>query len=82
MEGHSNGMPILIFDAIWGSKGGQPFTVIVCQTGQDPFLTASRAERLIQSQCWTAIYGYFLLWFSWTMPTRRITEHVSNMRSE
>src|SRR5690242_20648104 len=25
MEGQLNGMPILVFDAIYGSKGGQPF---------------------------------------------------------
>lgn len=80
MEGQRNGVSILIFDAIYGSKGGQPFTVVVCRTEQDPFLSASSAERAIQSHGWAALYGSLLLLFSWTMRTRRIAEHINNLQ--
>jgi hypothetical protein len=82
MEGERNGMPILVFDAIYGSKGGQPFTVIVCRTDRDPFQLASTGDRVIQSHQWAALYGVCFLWFTWTMSTKRLTDHLGNLQSQ
>jgi hypothetical protein len=82
MDGQRNGMPILVFDAIYGSKGGQPFTVIVCQTERNPFQAASTRDRVIQSHRCTALYGVEFFGFSWTMSTKRLNDHLSNLQPE
>jgi hypothetical protein len=81
MEGQRNGMPILVFDAIYGSKGGQPFTAIVCQTEQNPFQTVSTRDHVYQSHRSTLLCGVKFLGFSWTMSIRRVADHISNLHT-
>lgn len=82
MEGQRNGMSILVFDAIYGSKGGRPFTAIVCQTEWDPFQTASTGDHVYQSHRWTLLRGTTFLGFSWTMSIRRLEDNISNLQSQ
>jgi hypothetical protein len=77
IEGQRNGRDVLIFDAIWGSKGGQPLTFIACKEEQYTFEADTLREKPFQSSGWTALSGTWLLWFSWTMGTRRIDHHLS-----
>jgi hypothetical protein len=79
MEGQRNGMPILVFDAISGSKGGSAFTAIVCQAERDPFQTTSTGDHVNQSHRWTLLRGTEFFGFSWTMSTRRIEDHINSL---
>jgi hypothetical protein len=79
MEGQRNGMPILVFDAIYGSKGGQPFTAIVCQTERNPFQGVSTGDHVYQAHRWAVLRGVEILGFSWTMRVKRIGNHISNL---
>jgi hypothetical protein len=81
MEGQRDEMPILIFDATYGSKGGQPFTAIVCQTEHDPFQTTSTGEHVHQSDRWRLLCGVKFLGFSWTMSIRRLADHIGNLHT-
>ena len=81
IEGHQNGVPVLIFDSILGEgRGSAPCTVIACQTEQNPFGMVSPSDRLIQSHGWTAVHGVWFLWFSWTMRIKRLDTYVSKLR--
>lgn len=80
IEGEKNGMSILIFDCVIGEyKGGQPCTLIVCQTEQNPFGIVTSPDRVVQSHGWTVLHGVWLLWFSWTMGIKRIDDHVNTL---
>jgi hypothetical protein len=79
IEGQRNGIAVLIFDGIWGSKGGQPCTYIACKAEQDPFAADTLREHVVQSRGWTVLSGVWLLWFSWIMGTRRIDYHVNGL---
>jgi hypothetical protein len=81
MEGQRNGMRILVFDAIYGSKGGQAFTAIMCQAEQNPFQTVSTGDHVHQSHECTFVYGVKLLGFSWTMSIRRVADYISNLHT-
>ena len=80
MEGQRNGISILVFDAIYGSKGGQAFTAIVCQTERDPFQSVSTVEHIYLSRRWTVLRGVKFLGFSWTMSIRRIADRIGNLQ--
>lgn len=80
IEGNVHGLTIFIFDSIWGSKGGQPLTLIACKTEKDPFLVVTSADQVIHSRGWTALNGVSFLWFTWTMSIKRIEGHVDNMQ--
>lgn len=82
IEGHRNGITVLIFDGIWGSRGGQPCTLIACKTEQNPFGMATSADQVIQSHGWTVLYGVWFLWFSWTMGIKRLDDHIGELRPE
>lgn len=85
IEGKKNGLSVLIFDsAIWRAAnwGTQPCTFIACQTEQDPFGTIRSADRIVQNRGWTVLCGVWFLWFSWTMGTMRIEEHLGGLRPE
>ncbi len=82
MERERSGMPILVFDAIYGGKGGQPFTAIVCQTEQNPFQTVSTGDQVFESHRWTVLCGVEFLGFSWTMSIKRLADHISNLQSQ
>jgi hypothetical protein len=79
IEGQRNGTMVLIFDSVIGERGGQPCTLIACKTEQNPFATVTSRYRVIQSHGWTVLHGVWLLWFSWTMGTRRIDDHVNEL---
>ncbi len=79
IEGQRDGIAVLIFDCIWGSKGGQPCTFIAYKAEQYPFSADTPREQVVQSHGWTALNGVWLLWFSWTMGTRRINFHVKDL---
>lgn len=81
IEGHQNGVSVLIFDSILGEgRGGAPCTVIACHTEQNPFGIVTSPDRVIQSGGWTAVHGVWFLWFSWTMRIRRIERYVKALR--
>jgi hypothetical protein len=82
IEGNVNGVTVFIFDGIIGSKGGQPFTLIACETEQDPFLMVASADQVIQSRGWTILHGVWFLWFSWIMSIPRIEGHLDNMQTQ
>jgi hypothetical protein len=79
IEGKRSGIEVLIFDSIMGSKGGQPCTFIACKADQYPFAADTPREHVVQSREWTLLNGVWLLWFSWTMGTRRINSHVNDL---
>jgi hypothetical protein len=79
IEGQRNGIAVLIFDGIWGSKGGQPCTYIACKAEEDPFAADTLREHVVQSHGWTVLSGVRLLWFSWIMRVRRIDYHVNGL---
>jgi hypothetical protein len=82
--GKKNGVSVLIFDsAIWRAYWGtQPCTFVACQTEQYPLGTVRPTDRIIQNRGWTVLYGVWFLWFSWTMGTTRIEEHLGGLRPE
>jgi hypothetical protein len=80
VEGQLNGVSILIFDAVIGSKGGTPCTSIACRTKQNPFGVVTSPDRLFQSHGYTILSGVWFLWFSWTMRVQRVERHVKNLR--
>ncbi len=82
IEGQRDGIPVLIFDSIMGSKGGQPCTFIGCKTEQNPFGMVTSADRIIQSHGWTVLYGIWFLWFSWTMGIKRLDDHLGELGHE
>jgi hypothetical protein len=82
IEGQRDGIAVLIFDIIMGSKGGQPCTLIACKTEQNPFGMVTSADRVIQSHGWTVLYGVWFLWFSWTMGIKRLDDHLGELRPE
>jgi hypothetical protein len=47
VEGSVPGMPVFIFDSIWGSKGGQPLTLIACKTEKNPLAVVTSADRVV-----------------------------------
>jgi len=80
IEGHQNGVSVLIFDSIIGEGRGSSYcTVIACQTEQNPFGTITAPDRLIQSGGWTILHGIWFLWFSWTMGIRRLDNHLNRL---
>ncbi len=80
IEGQHNGVSILIFDCVIGEyKGGQPCTLIACHTEQNPFGTVTSADKVVQSHGWTVLHGVWFLWFSWTMSTKRIDDHMNGL---
>ena len=80
IEGQQNGVPILICDSVVGEyKGGQPCTLIACQTEQNPFGIVTSSDRVVQSHGWTVLHGTRFLWFSWTMGTKRIDCHLKEL---
>ena len=79
MECPQKGLSLFIFDGIIGSKGGHPCTFVACQTEQNPFGAVNSPDRLIRSHGWTVLYGVWFLWFSWTMPTRRLENHLKEL---
>ena len=81
IEGHQNGVSVLIFDSILGEgRGSAPCTVIACQTEQNPFGIVTSPDRVIQSDGWTAVHGVWFLHFSWTMGIRRLDRYVKTLR--
>lgn len=81
LQGQKDGISIIIFDTIIGEyKGGQPCTLILCQTGENPFRAVSASERIVQSHGWTVLHGSWLLWFSWMMRTKRIDGHIEGLQ--
>jgi hypothetical protein len=81
IEGKRDGISILIFDSVIGEyRGGAPCTLIVCQTEQNPFGIVTPPNRVVQSHGWTVLHGVWFLWFSWTMGTKRINDHVNELR--
>jgi hypothetical protein len=82
IEGQRNGISVLIFDSVIGQyKGGQPCTLIACQTEKNPFGMVTSPDRLIQSHGWTVLHGVWFLWFSWTMGINRLDNYVNKLRS-
>jgi hypothetical protein len=79
IEGKRNGIAVLIFDGIMGSKGGQPCTFIACKAERYPFAADTPRELVVQSRGWTVLNAVWFLWFSWTMGTRRINFHVNDL---
>ncbi len=79
VEGNVDGMTVFIFDSIWGSKGGQPLTLISCKTEKDPFVVVTSADRVVQSRAWTVLRGVSFLGFTWTMSIKRIDAHLDNI---
>jgi len=80
IEGERNGVSILIFDSVIGEyKGGQPCTHIACQTEPNPFGSISSADHVVQAHGWTVLHGVWFLWFSWTMGTKRIADHLEEL---
>jgi len=80
IEGHQNGMSVLIFDSILGAgRGDAPCTVIACESEQNPFGIVTSPDRIIQSGGWTAVHGVWFLWFSWTMGIGRIDSYVKTL---
>ena|SRR5215469_5488615 len=80
IEGQQNGVSVLIFDSIVGSKGGHGYTVIACQTEQNPFGRVTSSDRVIQSHGWTVVHGVWFLFFSWTMGTKRVDKYMNGLR--
>lgn len=81
IEGKQNGVTLLIFDVVVGEyRGGQPCTLIACQTEQNPFGTVTSSDRLVQTHGWTLLHGVWFLWFCWTMGIKRIEDHLSELR--
>lgn len=77
IEGEQNGVSVLIFDSVHGSRGGSPVTLVACHTEQSPFGTLS-ADRVVQAHGWTVLYGVWFLWFSWLMSVRRLDNHLKS----
>jgi hypothetical protein len=82
IEGLNDGKPIIILDCIVGDFWSRPRTLIMCRTGQDPFATATSADRVLQTHGWTVLQGVWFLWFSWFIGIRRLDRHLSNLRAE
>ncbi len=81
-QGTSNGISVLIFDSVIGEyKGGQPCTVIACETEQSPFITVASADRVLSTHGWTVLHGSWFLWFSWTMGMKRLDAHLNELRA-
>jgi hypothetical protein len=70
-----------MFDSIWGSKGGQPLTLIACKTEKNPFFVATSADQVVQSRGWTVLQGVSFLGFTWTMSIKQIDRHLDNMQT-
>lgn len=79
IEGNVQGVTVFIFDSIWGSKGGQPLTLIACKTEKDPFVVVTSADQVAQSRGWTVLRGVSFLGFTWTMSVNRIGRHLDNI---
>jgi hypothetical protein len=81
-QGNRNGIPVLIFDSVIGEyKGGQPCTVIACQTEENPFITVTSADRILSTHGWTVLHGSWFLWFSWTMGVKRLDAHLNELKA-
>lgn len=80
IEGHQNGVSVLIFDSVVGQRGGQPCTLVACQTEQNPFGLVKSADRVIQLHGWTVLHGVWFLWFSWEMGIKRLDNYVKELR--
>ena len=79
-RGRTNGVSIIIFDCVYGSRGGSPYTLIACHTEQNPFGAVTSPVRVIQSHGWTFLYGVWFVWFSWLMSTRRLESYLDGAR--
>jgi hypothetical protein len=80
IEGKKDGFTVLIFDVILGEgRGGQPCTLIACQTEGNPFETSTSAIRVLKKQGWTVLYGVWFLWFCWTMSVKRLDRLISQL---
>jgi hypothetical protein len=82
MEGQHDGIPILIFDALYGARGGQPLTAIVCQTERSPYQTTLTGDHVYQSHRWALLRGTKFLGFSWTMSIQRLEDNISNLQPQ
>lgn len=81
IEGHRNGVPVLIFDGIIGEgKASGYCTILACQTEQNPFGVVTSQDRLMQSGDWTILHGVWFLHFSWTMGIQRLGRYVEKLR--
>ena len=81
IEGHQNGVSVVIFDSILGAgRGSAPCTIIACETEQNPFGLVSSPDRVIQSGGCTIVHGVWFLHFSWTMGIRRLEHYVQALR--
>jgi hypothetical protein len=80
IEGKKDGFTVLIFDVILGDgRGGQPSTLIACQTEGNPFETSTSAIRVLKKDGWTVLYGVWFLWFCWTMSVKRLDRLISQL---
>ena len=80
-KGKVDDASVLIFDCVIGDyKGGNPCTVIMCQTEQDPFVSVTSKDRTSTTHGWSILHGSCFLWFSWTMGINRLEEHLNEMR--
>ncbi len=80
IEGQEGGKSIVIFDSIWGGRGGQPCTYIACSTEECAFASVSTRDHLVQSHGWSVVSGAWILWYSWFMSSKRIERYVNNMK--
>lgn len=81
IEGHHNGISVLIFDSIVGEgKGSGWCTIIASQTEQKPFGIVRSPDRVIHSGGWTVLHGVWFLHFSWFMSIRRLDKYVNRLR--
>src|SRR5579863_902757 len=76
IEGNVQGVTVFIFDSIWGTKGGQPITLIACKTPKNSFVAATSADRVVQSQGWTVLQGVSFLGLTWTLNLPTADSHL------
>jgi len=80
IEGNLDERSIFIFDCVLGSVRSHPCTVIACEGEGNSVAGMGSVDRILKKPGWTVLHGSWLLWFSWTMGTRRIERHLDTFR--
>lgn len=78
IEGQQNGVPVLIFDGVVGTR--TYCTIIACQTKQNPFGSDTSPGRVIQSGGWAVLCRVRYLQIPWTIGIQRLDDQMNKLR--
>lgn len=83
IEGERDGVPILIFDSVFGPFGWNTYTFctfIACEAEENPFEIDSPSEATVESRGWRVVYRLSGPFIVWSMSIKRLERHLESVK--